>query len=406
MKNQDYWQSSLPSQELLSKISKGTRVIWGENGMGNVAHAAQGVGPFGKLTQLGLLQMVDVGSRIRDELCVDKWEDENELIHSNPTHQPYSQLSPLNGRLFTPNNPIHISKIKVYSTAFPRTLQSVQALLIGLFPDGMGSNMEIDIDTRYTDILIPDPQPRYTKKQEDLELVLSKRPHMQERERELSELQQKTTYALQDLLGSGANKVSFGIGEEGTSNLSWSQLAEITTCLKLRDGLPSSITDEDYHQIKSHVAWKWFESLRDDELAKLSMGRFVKMMLKTLVENGQNSMDEEYTESIDPLLYIYSGHDSSLIGFLCAFRLEQPAKWPEYGSYIKVELFERTRIQLDKGGINAHRSLEEKQYYVRFSLNGNVLKTSWGVGQDEYMEPSEMIPLRTLTLSIEQEFGT
>jgi acid phosphatase len=72
----------------------------------------------------------------------------------------------------------------------------------------------------------------------------------------------------------------------------------------------------------------------------------------------------------EPPLTIYSAHDSTLIGLLCAFRLEQPTEWPEYGSYLKIDLLEKTNVDKDD-------DLEEKEYVVRFYLNGKLLRSQW-----------------------------
>ncbi len=42
----------------------------------------------------------------------------------------------------------------------------------------------------------------------------------------------------------------------------------------------------------------------------------------------------------EPMLCIYSTHDSILIGLLCVLGLRQPTKWLEYGSALKLELRE------------------------------------------------------------------
>ena len=67
--------------------------------------------------------------------------------------------------------------VKVISTDFPRTIQSVQGLLLGLYPDGTNDH-EIEIDARHTSWLIPDPQPRHTEEQVQLEEELVNRPYM------------------------------------------------------------------------------------------------------------------------------------------------------------------------------------------------------------------------------------
>lgn len=425
MVDRDYWQETLPSPDLLSKIAQGTRIIFGGGGQDDdststmvVSHAAGGIGPFGKLTKLGLLQMVQLGSRIREELHLDQEEkndDDNDLVVDGEKPEFVEEHGNVNvndAKLFTHTDPIHPSKIKIKSTNFPRTIQSVQALLLGLFP--LGYDGEIEIDATGTDVLIPDPQPRLSVEQVELERELSQRRHIVEREEELEELAEKITDSLYHLIDwEHASGASWGIGEErnvvehkdGSTDgdsaltrrrwLTFSQLAEVMTCLRVRDKLPESISHEDYKVIASHSAWKWFENLRNDNLARLAMKSFMNLIMETL----RDGLEENRK---DPVLYIYSCHDSSLIGLMCAFRLEQPAEWPEYGSYLKVELFKSQEEKEDDGEVIV-------DYYVRFSLNGQVLKSSWGMEQDgsnKNEQPTrEMICLKHLSRSIAREHG-
>ena len=127
--------------------------------------------------------------------------------------------------------------------------------------------------------MIPDPQPRRTTEQIELEKQLATSPHLLERENEMQPLAIRATEALRDLLGEGALDVSFGVGEEhegGQSSkpLPWVQLAEITKCLKVRDMLPNGISADDQAVITQHAAWIWFEVLRNPRLAFISMHPF------------------------------------------------------------------------------------------------------------------------------------
>ena len=67
---------------------------------------------------------------------------------------------------------------------------------------------------------------------------------------------------------------------------------------------------------------------------------------------------------------------------MCGFRLEQPSVWPEYGSYLKMELLEVHTVGNEK----------DKEHIVRFSLNGNPLRSIW----DNSKPPLAEIPLSLL----------
>merc|ERR1711862_68366 len=151
--------------------------------------------------------------------------------------------------------------------------------------------------------------------------------------------------------------------------LPWSQMAELTTCLRARNKLPSDISIEEQELISAHAAWKWFQSLRHPKLSKLAMDVMVDKLVHNMCQ--YNEEDPAATR-----LYIFSAHDSTLIGLLCAFQLDQPIKWPEYASYLKIELL---------------RDIENGQkYYVRFSLNDEILRCN--IGNNE----KDLIPLNRL----------
>ena len=368
LKDEDYWAKTLVSQDLLDQISSNTNVITnvGESN----THAAGGRGVFGKLTQLGLFQLVNLGTKLREELVSNQHHDDPRAYATveNGKHYPYP---------WTPQRPLHPSNIKIVSTNFPRTIQSVQGLLVGLFPDGTEDAI-IDIDARHTDNLIPDPQPRRSTEQEALETHLAKQPTLKNREDEMRPLAIRTTAALLGLLGEGALDVSFGVAEDkdesaqqSAPKLAWSQLAEITKCLQVRDRLPATITADDQEVISKYTAWRWFESLRHPRLAYLAMNPMVSRII-----------DAMHKHDTEPPVIIYSAHDSTLIGLMCGFRLEQPSVWPEYGSYLKMELLEVQTVGKDN----------EKEHVVRFSLNGSPLRSVW----DEDKPPLAEIPLHLL----------
>ena len=313
LKNEEYWRSTLPERHVLESIARGTALVRpptqtvqsSSNNSSEKQHAATGRGPFGQLTMMGLLQMIRLGERLRTELelSLRSHDDDDHHHHDDDESEDVSQF--LNkGKLFTPHQPLHPNKVKVFSTDFPRTIQSVQAVLTGLFPNNNGNNHNnpnnsdsnvndepstppITIDLQHTNTyFIPDPQPRQHVEQLDLESLLSKRPHLMERDKELQHLAQRISEALDEHLGEGAHGVSFGIGEEkrkeegmGSRNnqppqqrksppLAWAQLCEILVCLHSHALLPESLSYQDVEAVSSHVAWRWFENLRHPVLSQ------------------------------------------------------------------------------------------------------------------------------------------
>ena len=68
-------------------------------------------------------------------------------------------------RLYTIPSPLHPKRLRPVRNNFPRTEQSVQDVLTGLFPDRFPSEtnddddatLHIDIDVWHTDVMIPSP---------------------------------------------------------------------------------------------------------------------------------------------------------------------------------------------------------------------------------------------------------
>lgn len=372
LKDEEFWARTLVPQETLDKISSNTNLV--QDIKPGKQHTAGGRGPFGKLTELGLLQLIKVGNKLRDELVTD--QQDHEIVDDRGNrHFPH---------VYHPQRPLHPSNIRVFSTDFPRTIQSVQGLLVGLFPDGSDTSIPIDVRST-TSWMIPDPQPRRSLQQHDLEQALSKRPHILAKEQEMFPLAARATKALHDMLASDAHEFAFGVTAELSDDadasievepLGWNQLAEITKCLAVRDMLPDGISVEDQEAISQHAAWRWFENMRDARLAFLAMNTMTTKQVEFMLRHES-----------EPPVTIWSGHDSTLIGLLCAYQLEQPAVWPEYGSYIKIELLEVSDME----------GMGEKEYFVRFSLNGEMLRSQWDG------ELKEMIPLAALEEKIRTE---
>ena len=314
LKNEDYWQSALPERHVLEGIARGTTLVRpptqsdssSSSSSSQRPHAATGRGPFGQLTMMGLLQMIRLGERLRSELELSPSQHANHNDNDDDDSADEEPQFINRGKLFTPHQPLHPNKVKVMSTDFPRTIQSVQAVLTGLFPNNGTMNVDDDdapppppiiIDLQHTNTyFIPDPQPRQHPQQLELESHLSQRRHLIERDVELQHLASRISAELDEHLGEGAHGISFGIGEEKKENddevvgrqqrkpppLAWAQLCEILVCLHSHSLLPPSLSHEDVEAVSRHVAWRWFENLRHPVLAKSSMWKFASSIVETM----------------------------------------------------------------------------------------------------------------------------
>jgi len=397
LRDERYWADKLVPASTAREIARNTRIVRGDpSAATKFRHGAGGRGPFGRLTQLGLLQMIQVGTALRERFVAAE-ESSGEGVDGNSLNGENSQ------RLWTDEKPLRPSSIRVFSTDFERTIQSVQGTLIGLFPlVGKEENEQdvIDIDVRNTEWMIPDPQPRRHKEQEELEVALAGRPHILAEEREMLDLALKTTEALRPMLADDAHEVSFGVDQESIvaqehpgeqeieiEPLVWNQLAEICKCLSVHGLLPKSITGQDLEKISQHTARRWFQNLRHPRLARLAMGKMADEQVKIMLQRRNDERD-------GPCMTIWSAHDSTLIGLLCAYRLQQPLVWPEYASCLLIELIEVSPFFEDRNGDSSDPA--EKDYVVRFTLNGEVLKSMWDDDDESGAEPRETISLSYL----------
>jgi hypothetical protein len=95
-------------------------------------------------------------------------------------------------------------------------------------------------------------------------------------------------------------------------------------------------------------------------------------------EEDGSSMGWVRSSSV-PFLHVFSGHDATLIALMCFFRLERPPVWPDYGSYLKVELLRDDVglcVRSDFDG-DCTATAAEANYFILFSLNGEPLRSEF-----------------------------
>ena len=429
--DRSYWSSLLPSDGTLTALARRTNVVRDDRRAQPLVHAAGGGDVFGRLTTDGLRQMFEVGVRLRTDVeRLMQYEDDGVALKG--------LVSSANGG--GGSDGVDLSRwLRVASTDFSRTIQSVQALLVGLLlqqssPNGSlslrgeqsnGDVLEsilqsssdqqpfadiIDVDSRHTTKMIPDPQPRRFVGEAELERALMNGPEFTKREKKMKPLAVRLTKLLLEsgVIDQESLKVSFGVGEDDATGkataevpadlgqrtqdgspplsplkpLAWNQLAEILKCLEVRGKLPKSISQSDLSGVHEHNAWRWFALLSDERLGPMaifSLAKKIVLNASQAANSWERSSDEStgwVRASSAPLLHVFSGHDATLIALMCFFRVERPAVWPDYGSFLKVELLRDDAGLCERKDFDADCAANDN-YYVLFTLNGEPLRSAF-----------------------------
>lgn len=90
------------------------------------------------------------------------------------------------------------------------------------------------------------------------------------------------------------------------------------------------------HKLQELTDFSYILNVYNDELKKFKGGPFLKKTLKEWKDvTGNNTKDLKK-------IYIYVGHDSSVVNVLSAFNVWQP-QYPDYGTMAIFELYENTK---------------------------------------------------------------
>ena len=502
MRDRAFWEALLPSQSLLDSLEEGTLPIWSAPTHLNELEGAEECPPevhpsfgdgivSGRLTAEGIEQMEELGASLRAALVngapatqplfaklVSRWEGLAKRIRTSYGGDGDGDGDGDGGATgFVPAE-FDPGAVRVWSTDFPRTIRSAQALLRGLYPLGKRTTYsEIAIDTRGSESLIPDPVPRSTEEQLELELELRNSDPMATLEQSLGPDRLRLSNALVPLLGEAALAKSGAetAGAEKTAGaeiLGWSTIADTLSLLNLHGKLPSGVSAADVAIAEGARVNRTRILTSNRHYIQLAMGTWVAQICsqwQASVEAGHDARavdevpDEELEDGEDPpghglwipddgeqrppkprpkkkkvgemgadeveakrlrkksadpnlgnpdmdgapggrrldarvapsaprahlaasaaaaagvaprrglqlhhggdaaeqRLLIYSAHDSSIEGLIGAFRLHAaPGSWPNFGACLLIELLE---------------DVKTFKSYVRFSLDGVVLRTS------------------------------
>ena len=308
---EDFWKSRIPTigeverWGRLNKDPTGTHLQRATSGSSKYSF------PNGFLTGIGADQMRRVGAELRERYVGD--------LSFLPSDLP----------------PTHAEEL-VYarSTRVPRTIQSVQNLLLGLYPEdhrpqGQSAQGTVLINSQdkaqdYMTGLNEKRCPRIKRHVEEADVGLKVPTNY-------SRLLQR----LSPIVGEEDTKESEGLSG-GKSDLidRWVHLGDIGNChLSHRITPPFNLSTFEVEGVQRYNGWIWGHRLTNSPgLNALAIGGFLKDLLAVFADTIAGKTQPGTSA---PKMAIFSGHDSTLFPLLTALGAFD-GSWPPYASRVQV----------------------------------------------------------------------
>lgn len=143
------------------------------------------------------------------------------------------------------------------------------------------------------------------------------------------------------------------------------------------DALPEGVSDEDVMAVRSLLAQDYAASFQDRDVLQLSIGRLVRELKEALLDRVNAPQS-----SAHPSLYLYSGHDVTIMPLSVAMGVPWP-EWPGYTSSICVELW-----RSQDGGHLVRVLFDRKEVAVPISRAEGAPKKAF-LSLDEFCQVAE-----------------
>jgi hypothetical protein len=125
-----------------------------------------------------------------------------------------------------------------------------------------------------------------------------------------------------------------------SERINWLIVKEILTC-HLTHGVefPEGVSSEDVDKVSEIAGTLWGILYRDEVLNRFGIGRMIREVLHDMRIDLEPSQEIFPYASDTAKMLLYSGHDSTLVPFLCALGVYDD-KWPPYASFLTIEVAE------------------------------------------------------------------
>jgi len=277
---------------------------------------------LGRLTDTGLAQMRNAGSRLRQVYV----EDEALLPHD----------------LTSAADLLNVWSTHPKFIGSHRTVESAQALLDGLFPAEHRSTpgaVRVNVDLPPS-LLIPD-MPDMQDTQRRLEMSYAESGFLRTLLESRAALQRRLTSVLLPLIDESLRVPDKKHWDE--RGLQWIWIHDLLACFEASGAMPDVVSMADIHEA-GRIAVFFNMHRWNPRIPQLAAGALLARLFRTFTSQNKERM------------YLYSAHDSTLAALVAAARLDVPLDWPPFASTLCLELREDSEGQ-----------------FVRWVYNGRVV---------------------------------
>eukprot|EP01135_Chromosphaera_perkinsii_P000347 Nk52_evm6s77 gene=Nk52_evmTU6s77 len=259
------------------------------------------------------------------------------------------------------------------STDKPRTIQTLQGFLMGLYGNDKGNGGEeqtqimmkegamIDIFTvdYKKEELVPNndvcpmwgihkkklaESEKWMKHDKDVAIPTEKKMLKMAGFTKKDHMNQEQTYALHDCM-----------------------MTHVCHSFPLPKGVSSSLF-MDFHKDFTWKEWSPYFFPSVEEASKIGIGSFVKILA--------SNIDDMINNRASKKMFAFAGHDTTIMPLLAAFRIVEEANdplWTPYASALTIELYRKGGDNNNTDGTNS----DTQGWFVRFIYNGQVARLSF-----------------------------
>lgn len=306
-----FWETKAASTETLAQLERAGVTVGADPSLPPPPPSKRGYNyPLGELTQKGVDHMRGKGKKLKER---------------------YGHLVTENGD--TEGN----DHVYVLSSSVPRTVQSVQCLLHGMFHDDDDLSQDTTATSTTTATTTEPAKPTFhirTYERNVLAPDHSLRVFM-EIESIVSDDVEKRTQEDKDEMATLALHLRETLGISHDVTLPWTAIRDGLTCRIAHDlPLPEGITQEMVDQISAYDTWLWYRLYEKKEFCfkafKYGVREVYEHLKKVVTENPRPA----------PKLSFFSAHDNSIVALVSALQLQVGPELPEYGTIVAFEIYE------------------------------------------------------------------